>query len=233
MLFSEEFILAIDENPVGSIVDACNLIRNKLDETSDEEIWSQDLHEILMEGSALIETIIDANGLFTAYSLPELSGNIDQSCSQLLSYINGVKDEFQAHANELKISAYKNRYQTALKTSFAYEFSQGDLDRVQVLVNELRNKISEMTSLDPDHKRRLLKRLEYLQSELHKRVSDLDRFWGMIGDAGVILGKLGNDAKPIVDRVREISEIVWRTQARAEELPSDSPSPLLENEKNT
>ncbi|MDL2122474.1 MAG: hypothetical protein LWX51_05170 [Deltaproteobacteria bacterium] len=45
------------------------------------------------------------------------------------------------------------------------------------------------------------------------------------------MGKLGSDAKPIVDRVREISEIVWRTQARAEELSSDFPSPLIEHHK--
>ena len=111
---------------------------------------------------------------------------------------------------------------------FCYEFSEGDLNRVQKLVNELRDQISSLSKLSDDHKRRLLARLEKLQSELHKRVSDLDRFWGMIGDAGVVLGKLGKDSKPIVDRIREISEIVWRTQARTEELPSNSPSPLLE-----
>lgn len=73
----------------------------------------------------------------------------------------------------------------------------------------------------------ILKRLENLQSELHKRVSDLDRFWGLVGDAGVVLGKLGKDAKPIVDRVREVAEIAWKTQARTEELPSSSPNPML------
>lgn len=73
----------------------------------------------------------------------------------------------------------------------------------------------------------LLLRLEKVQSEMHKKMSDLDRFWGLIGDAGVALGKFGTEAKPIVDRIREISEIVWRTQARAEELPSNTPLPLL------
>jgi len=64
-------------------------------------------------------------------------------------------------------------------------------------------------------------------------VSDLDRFWGLVGDAGVVLGKLGNDAKPIVDRIREIAEIVWKTQSRTEELPSNSQNPMLEHDENT
>ena len=60
---------------------------------------------------------------------------------------------------------------------------------------------------------------------MHKKVSDLDHFWGLIGDAGVALGKLGNDAKPIVDRIREITGITWNTQSRAEELPSGTTFP--------
>lgn len=88
--------------------------------------------------------------------------------------------------------------------------------------------ISGSNKLEDDHQRRLLAKLEKLQSELHKKVSDLDRFWGLLGEAGVVSGKLGRDAKPIVDRIREIAEIVWRTQARSEQLPSASEFPLLE-----
>lgn len=60
-------------------------------------------------------------------------------------------------------------------------------------------------------------------------MSDIDVFWGLVGDAGVAIGKFGKDAKPFVDRIREITDIVWRTQSRAEELPSGTPTPLLEN----
>ena len=60
-------------------------------------------------------------------------------------------------------------------------------------------------------------------------MADLDRLWGLVGDAGVAIGKFGKDAKPIVDRIREISDIVWRTQSRAEELPSDTPMELISN----
>ena len=43
----------------------------------------------------------------------------------------------------------------------------------------------------------------------------------------MVLGKLGQDAKPIVDRIKEVAEIVWQTQSRAEELPSGTEIPLL------
>lgn len=98
---------------------------------------------------------------------------------------------------------------------------------MQVLLNQLRTLIADAKDLEEEHQQRLLRRLEKLQSEIHKKVSDVDRFWGLIGDAGVVLGKLGKDAKPIVDRIREITEIVWQTQSRAEELPSGTHLPQL------
>jgi hypothetical protein len=117
-------------------------------------------------------------------------------------------------------------------TVFLYEFTDGDLDRIQELLNELRDLIRNADGLEEEHRQRLLKRLERMQGELHKKVSDLDRFWGLVGDAGVVLGKLGEAAKPIVDRIREIAEIVWRTQARKEELSSDSKPALLEPDEH-
>jgi hypothetical protein len=121
----------------------------------------------------------------------------------------------------------KAKFAAKLGAGFAYEFSEGDLNKVQTSINELRDLISASEIIEDNHKQRLLKRLEHLQSELHKKMSDLDRFWGFVGDAGVVMGKFGKDAKPITDRIREIMKIVWNTQARAEELESGAPNPFL------
>ncbi|WP_088556261.1 hypothetical protein [Marinobacter sp. es.042] len=121
-----------------------------------------------------------------------------------------------------------NKKKAKLEKGFYYEFTDGDLKRIQEIINELREKISVSELFEENHKTRLLRRLERLQSELHKRMSDVDRLWGLVGDAGVVIGKFGTDAKPFVDRIREISDIVFRTQARAEELPSAAKNPLLE-----
>jgi hypothetical protein len=93
----------------------------------------------------------------------------------------------------------------------------------------LREQINSSNLFEQTHKERLLKRLEKLQAEMHKKMSDIDRFWGLIGDAGIVIGKFGKDAKPFVDRMKEISDIVWRTQSRAEELPSGTPPPSLQD----
>ncbi|MGS2717940.1 hypothetical protein ACVBE9_07200 [Eionea flava] len=230
MFFNEEFIAKVEDNPIVGIVDACGMVLNRIEELSDNQSWSEEEHELLWESASFVRLIVEVNNFNVDIEYPGATGDIGINCQALSQYINEIRDSFKEHAVKLSVESYTNRYKTALKNSFSYEFSQGDLERIQSLVNELRGQISENTNLDNAHKQRLLRRLENLQSELHKRVSDLDRFWGLVGDAGVVLGKLGKDAKPIVDRVREIAEIAWKTQARAEELPSDSPNPMIEHD---
>jgi hypothetical protein len=234
MLFSEEFISTVEENPISGVVEACRIAFERTEELqTDPNGWNDAEHEVLWEAASFIDLVIGTNNIFIDIVFPEATGSIKENCSNLHDYINTIRKEFEAQSIKLKIDSYKGRYKTAFKSAFAYEFSQGDYDRIQSLVSELRAQIVENLKLEDEHKQRLLKRLERLQSELHKRVSDLDRFWGMVGDAGVVLGKLGADAKPIVDRVKEIAEIVWKTQARTEELPSDSLNPMLGHDEST
>lgn len=232
MIFDQEFLDSVDSDPVGSIVSASNRTISSVEQMDAHGGWTDSELNELQETAALIANIIEAHNLYSENYLPESSRNFDETCQQLFQYVKNVGEEFQAMAFDQKMSSLKDKYKTAINSTFAYEFSQGDLDRIQILVNELREQISSTDKLDEKHRQRLLARLEKLQSELHKRVSDLDRFWGLVGDAGVALGKLGADAKPIVDRIREVSEIVWRTQARTEELPSNTSHPLLGEESD-
>lgn len=233
MFFDEEFIKSVEENPIVGIVEACNVGMHELKKLGTHDGWNEVEHEHLWDVASFLEQVIESNQFHINIVFPEATGDIEVNSENLHGYINKVKSGFEEHSIKLKIESYKGRYKSAFKSSFAYEFSQGDYGRIQGLLNELRAQISSNDILEPDHKRRLLKRLEGLQSELHKRVSDLDKFWGMVGDAGVVLGKLGTDAKPIVDRITEIAEIVWRTQARTEELPSNTSNPMLRNDESS
>ncbi|WP_029889961.1 hypothetical protein [Polycyclovorans algicola] len=227
MIYTEELINSVSAEPITGTVRICELAENALDGMGNE--WTEREYEVLIEASALIESLIEANIIECPIHPPELFGDIIQDCRQILNFLMEVKRLFSAEQSLAKHQSAKARFTATLGARFHYEFSQGDLDEVQRLINELRDMVSASTHLEDEHRHRVLKRLERLQSELHKKVSDLDRFWGLIGDAGVVFGKLGKDAKPFVDRITEISRIVWQTQARAEELPSGTPIPKLED----
>ncbi|HDO1375211.1 TPA: hypothetical protein P2R00_002469 [Aeromonas veronii] len=227
MFLDDDFVQFVVDNPVLGVSKVCSKLEEFLSVTSHLHAWTEQEHEVMWEVATFINIILIDNGLDDELVLPEVTGSISNNCSSLRDYVSSVKQNITSHAIQLQVNSYTERYRHLAKRAFAYEFSQGDLDRVQLLINELRTQITENQSLESNHRQRILKRLEHLQSELHKRVSDLDRFWGLVGDAGVVLGKLGTDAKPIVDRIKEIAEIAWKTQARAEELPSSSPNPML------
>jgi hypothetical protein len=154
-----------------------------------------------------------------------------ENIERISSFFYGVMNGISKKEHELTLGSAREKYAKIFGTTFVYQFSDGDLKRIQQLINELRDEITKSELFDAKHKQRILKKLEGLQSELHKKMSSLDRLWGLIGEAGVALGKFGQDAKPLVDRIREISQITWRTQARAEELPSGTTLPLLSEGK--
>lgn len=228
MHFTDEFIQLLRDEPVAGTVQLLDMTFQELRLESQED-WTERDFGVMLETYALLVEVIESNLLPVKLRYPSIGSGGAEQCASLYKYFSEVRELCVAEASKLKVASLRNRYRASLGTGFSYEFSQGDLDRVQELINNLREMIVGLTQLEKDHQQRLLRRLERLQSELHKRVSDLDRFWGLIGDAGVVLGKIGNDAKPIVDRIREIADIVWQTQSRAEELPSGTKLPQLEN----
>jgi hypothetical protein len=138
----------------------------------------------------------------------------------------------QRHQNVASVSAYFGRLRDLVRTELSgrysrgyfetkteeyvalfsrvsvFEFSDSDFKRVHDLIRELRELIRASTLITDDHKRRLLRRLEAMHAELHKKTSDIDRFWGFIGEAGIAMRKFGEDLSPISERVLELGGIV-------------------------
>ena len=189
----------------------------------------REIHDDFIDYFTLLEAYLINKG-YNVTKL-EFDEQLDSNMNKIRDFFSNVRTDFEKILTKNTITELRNKYNTAFNNSFSYEFTTGELDRIQKLINELRDNIGLSELFTAEHKQRLLRRLEKIQSELHKKVSDLDRFWGLIGDAGVVIGKFGNDAKPIVDRIKEIADIVWRTQSRSEELPSGTTTPFL-NSKN-
>lgn len=229
MLFPEKFLASFKDDPIGGTIKMIQTVRENIDTSGGD--WLESDYQTYLEVYALINEVVAAKILPISPPGFPISGDINEDCRNVNQYIQALEKHCVKEASKMTVASLRSHFKIAIGAGFAYEFSQGDLDRVQVLINQIRDLINGTEGLQEDHKHRLLARLEKLQSEMHKKVSDLDRFWGLIGDAGVVLGKLGQDAKPIVDRIKEIADIVWQTQSRAEELPSGTQIPMLGSNK--
>ena len=223
-IFTEDFFENLNSDPKIALFEICTLYNQQ------RGIGAPKALHFHLEFFAIVESFIE--GYELKIVLPDISsGKTDDKIKRINTFVVVTLNSLSNYVRENKeldeLSKYRKQFSTKFGNPFFYEFSDGDIKRIQVLLNELREIISSSSYFDEKHKRRLLKRLESLQSELHKKMADLDHLWGLVGDAGVALGKFGKDAKPLVDRVKEITNITWRTQSRAEELPSDLSSPAL------
>lgn len=136
---------------------------------------------------------------------------------------------FKKQREEIAESA-ANRFGPLISNGYRITFTDGDLREIQDTVNDLRKLIqSDQFDFEDEHRQRLLGRLEEFQSELHKKVSNIDRFMGLVSDGAVIVEKFGKaKAKPIQKSITKIVRIGLNALARAEELPSSTQLPLLD-----
>ncbi|MDD2098836.1 hypothetical protein [Pseudomonas putida] len=228
MLIPAEILSTVRDNPREGAIEVCEFVQSSMLE--DASGWTPEEYAYLLEGYALISSLYEAGRIEFGTFDPAISRDVPDSCKNIFMFLKAVRAELVEQSNAHKLESLKAHFSNTIIHGFHYEFTDGDLKRVQQLLNELRDLIAANTEIEPDHKRRLLKRLEQMQSELHKEVSDLDRYYGLAVEAGVLMKKLGEGAKPIVDLIKEVTSISWVTQARAENLPSGSEPPLLGNE---
>lgn len=224
MRIPDHILEIVRSNPTQAAHSACYYVLDIVENTAG---WSTEDHDLLLECYALISAMVDADLIRIYADLRDIDADVYSACSQLHKYLKEAYGELEKDLADHRLGAMKSKFADLVAHGFSYEFTEGDVNRIQVLINELRTLISDNTELEDQHKRRLLKRLEKLQSEMHKKMSDLDHFYGLTVEGSVMLKKVGGNLKPIVDRITEITKITWATQSRAEDLPSGSEPPLL------
>lgn len=226
MSIPDYLIQGVRNNPAEGATAVCYYA---LDEVEQQSGWTQEAHETLLEATALILSLQEEELIPNLKDAPDLNGSMNYVCNQMTAFLKHVHDTLIGLTTAQKMETIKSRFSITLAGGFGYEFTDGDLNRIRMLINELRELIIANSELDDDHKSRLLKRLEKMQSEIHKKMSDLNSFYGLLVEASVVLRKIGENAKPIVDRIKELSNISWNTHARAENLPSGTEPPMLDS----
>ena len=225
-MFTDSFIDNLPDDPIRAAYAICEQFTS-YDGDIPEERESEHIEEYLT-ALGVLEAFAEAYSL--NFDFPKLEGNRDGNTKLVRTFFYNLQETLDAEVAKLTVEKTKVKFAARFKRGFIYEFTEGDIKRIQELINELRSMIVENNHFEEEHRSRLLSRLESVQQELHKKLSSLDKLWGLVGEAGVVMGKFGKDAKPLVERIKEIAQITWRTQSRAEELPSDSPIPQLESE---
>lgn len=221
MYFDEKYVMSLPEDALAAIF---RILEDFHDRYRSFPAGSDDEYDLVKEVSALLSAYVDREGL--KYNVPTPTGDRQQDIKDILHFVDTHKKSLKTQITKLGFEQNQQRFRLMLGSTFHYELSEGDLSRVQRLTNEMRDLIAASDKLRPAHKQRVLNRLEKLQSELNKKVSDFDRFYGTLIELSITARVIGENCKPIVDRIRELASIVWPAQARAFDLPSNTPFKL-------
>jgi len=220
MYFDDKFIESLPEDIAAAITAICKKYFKTVNKLSGQESYT-----FIKEALGFVAAYSEANSL--GIDIPTIKGDTTTAHNNTDQFFQKLQAQSSQQISQIEIEQYKNIHAVRLGTIFHYEFSEGDLGLIQNLINELRELISTTKELEEDHRHRLIRKLEKVQSELHKRVSDLDRFWGFCLELSIVVGLMGKNAEPAADLVKKIVAIIWPAQTRAYDLPSGLPFKLL------
>lgn len=233
MLFDEKYLKALPEEPLVAIMNICSTLIDFDAANSDHR---DENYNNYLEMYALIKSFTESFEIQMSIKIPVLTDVPIDNIKSILIFSNNLRTIVSKEAELIMTNTTVEKSRAIFDGYFGkatvYKFSDGDLKRIQELIDQLRDIITKSKNIEEEYRSRLLKKLEKLQSELHKKVSDLNQFWGLVGEAGVAIGKFGKDAQPFVARVQEIVRIVWNVQARAEELQSGIVNKLLSEDSS-
>jgi len=203
-LFNDDYLDGLPDDPLLALSSVCQEFR-KLDQKVSQ---NADFHEDYLSALVIFQSLAASRNFPLNTSAPPPASTAPENIKNIRNYFSQMESEITRQLNTIYLERESNKYIARFDADSVYVFPDDDFRRIQELINEMRDIISGSDSITPKHKRRLLERLERMQKELHKKTSDLDRFWGFIGEVGIAIGKFGKDIKPFVDRVRELTDIV-------------------------
>lgn len=209
--FRKDFLQNLSPDYLEAVVQLCAEFDQFASEASmPDGNYDSGYYQDFIEIAAIFESFAAFKGEHIEF--PEFGSNKESNMGVVTNVIYRLSEATHRELTERTTqSTWKqktNEYKALFNAEPVYEFSTDDYNRVQDIVDELRKMISASNLITPDHKRRLLRRLEAMQSELHKKTSDIDRFWGFVAEAGIVARKFGEDLKPITERVEELGKIV-------------------------
>ena len=219
--FPETFFSQLSDDPLIALTSICQEFR-KLDQEAGQRPEYLEDH---LEALAVFTALANSSDYEMKPPAPAVASTVQDTIGSIRTFFVQNEAELTRLLSSVYLQRQTKKYTDRFQSDAAYVFAEDDFERIQKLINEMRDMITASQVITAKHKQRLLERLERMQRELHKTTSDLDRFWGFIGEAGIVLGKFGSDVKPVVDRVKELVDIVWKAISIKERLLS-SPPPI-------
>ena len=234
-IYDDAFVANLRDDPWDAVAQVCTGFDEWFKTIPKEEHLAH--HERIVDAYALLRTVISQHTehLPGIPDVCQVAHNHQSNINNLVAQFNEIGELTQKVLGNRSADQFfttsSERYEALLAGELRIQFHDDEIKQLQSLINDLRDAISGCESLEANHKYRLLRRLERLQTELHKEVSNLDSMWMFIGDAAFVLGQAAKDGRPIAELVRDMMGIARSAMARTHGLPAGAIQDFLLEDK--
>jgi hypothetical protein len=226
-VFDEDYIKNLPKDPISAGIKLCVDFRCFHHEST-AEIHLTDYITYLKAHFLLLSL---AHMIGYEIGISNLADDIEANITYIVTTFNQYESIFKKASREHHVSKISELLTGKYYTTISCRFTNSDLGRIKQLINELDRIVSETNNLSGSDKTSLLGELKIIRPDLEKSSLDLDSFWQLVEVANGMLGKLGKDAEPVAERIREIAVIAWRTPAYVHKLSSDTATPGNSNDE--
>jgi len=226
-IFTTDRLAKIPEDPTQGLLYICRFF-SEVDHENHQTQVGEDADYI--EFYVLLRAYCKARSY--TYQFEELPLNTPHITSFVRNAFARIGEDAKKASQQRVAQSFDQYFSGHFSGTLHFELSEGDVSEIQRLTNELRGRIIQTLILEEKHKQRILKRLEAMQMEIHKRQSNLDQVTGTMCEVLAVIKKAGESAEPWTRIVRNILVIAWASQGRVYELPSSAPMSLLALDDN-
>lgn len=220
LIFSEKFI---EEIPLDLINGVVHIGRKFFDNTTKIKNSPNAIDE-LISVHAIMYNFLKNNKIDPG---KEPTFNLDKNklLAEVDVYLRPILNAYSAKQRERIARAKFDEINAKVSSKFGnyilYELSENQIENIQYLINELRVQVNESDSFDDSHKQRILIKLEKLQTEIHVKMTNFDKIFGLVVETQ-FLYKNYKEAKPLFDLSVKIANIAIDSMALANGLPAPS-----------
>ncbi len=130
---------------------------------------------------------------------PSRSETVERACDRVLNQVQQLELFFRMAKGSSSVLVDYESHLTRL--------SKEQVEEIEKHISDARQKIRASDAFEEKHKRRLLNRLEKLQAEINKKISDLDVMLAGVTEVTAVAGQSAGNLNPVVDLFKKIFTI--------------------------
>ncbi len=224
-MFDHEYVENLPADSLKAVIRVCNdfnaLIANS---TTDLGDFGDEYEQTLAAWSLVLELCDRAD---LRPPVVDFTGANETNAANIREAICVLGSDVSLAMTNETLRKMRANYAAQLEGIPLYEVSDEDLSLVQQRLTDLRGLIQASGVLNDDQRKRLLARLEVVQTGLHKKMSNLDGIFGFLFDLSALQSEIGADAKPFLDRAKDIARVAEVAYSMTHGMrPSDLPQLL-------